>query len=173
MVGEAIENDGSTLTLESCIFSGNQTSSSSARGGAIYNTGDMTVKGCTFYNNTCGDSGGAIYHYRGMLTLTGNVFYGNTASVGKVVFNNGGTVTSNGYNSVDVALGTETNQSGWTSATGDRYSTTNPFTDTATLVPTDTVRELIPASTWGPTNMPATDFNGVTRTWPGAPGAVR
>jgi hypothetical protein len=120
--GGAICNYG-TLTLESCIFSGNQVASASsyAVGGAIFNGSSSTlnVRGCTFYNNavvyagTSGNArGGAIGNY-GTLDLTGNVFYGNNATFGSVVFNNG-TVTSGGYNVSDKPGGTSSSSGGWT-----------------------------------------------------------
>jgi hypothetical protein len=59
--GAAIYNNGETVNLESCIFSGNQTSDIYAYGGAVYNVGTnatMSVKGCTFYNNSSGYCGG-------------------------------------------------------------------------------------------------------------------
>jgi hypothetical protein len=119
--GAAIRNDGETVNLESCVFSGSQTSASDANGGAIYNAGTMNVKGCTFYNNSSAYRGGAVYNSSGTLTLTGNLFYGNTASAGgPVVYGAGGTVTSSGYNVVNVSLGTGTTQSGWTAASGDK-----------------------------------------------------
>jgi hypothetical protein len=106
--GAAIQNLGE-LTLESCIFSGNQTPSSGT-GGAIYsyNGGNLTVSGCTFYNNNGGSKGGAIY-FAGTtktLTITGNLFYGNTATTGPVVCKEltGTTVTSSGYNVSDKIL---------------------------------------------------------------------
>jgi len=74
------EGDG-TLTLESCIFSGN----TGPGGGAIrFNGADLIVKGCTFYNNHA-VYGGAIddggYEADDLL-LYGNLFYGNSALQG-------------------------------------------------------------------------------------------
>jgi predicted outer membrane repeat protein len=173
--GGAVYNLGGNLTFESCIFSGNSTDGTTAYGGAIYNsgTGTLSVKGCTFYQNSS-RTGGAIYS-GGTLTLTGNLFYGNTAtSLGPVVYvrSDGGTVTSNGYNVVDVELGTTTAQSGWASGvTGDTYRAASPFSSTATFEPVADVRSIIPQPFAD--SMPATDFNGDTRTYPGAPGAVK
>ena len=88
--GGAIRNTG-TLTLESCIFSGNRTTDGS--GGAVYSRdNDLTIRGCTFYGNTAGSSGGAVYFYPRdsvkTLTLTGNLFYGDTATSSRpVVYN--------------------------------------------------------------------------------------
>jgi predicted outer membrane repeat protein len=189
--GAAINAPTGTLTLESCIFSGNRTSDSNGNGGAIVKagTGTLNVKGCTFYDNSA-YQGGAIYVNGGTLTLTGNLFYGNTATVGPVVYRYDGTVTSNGYNVVNVALGTTTAQSGF-SNTNDKTiaailgdNATTPFTNTTTLAPKSELSSAtygIPAATWtvgtGATaitaSMPSTDFYGETRTWPGAPGAVR
>jgi predicted outer membrane repeat protein len=172
--GGAVYNLGGNLTFESCIFSGNSTDSTTAYGGAIYNsgTGTLSVKGCTFYENSS-RTGGAIYS-GGTLTLTGNLFYGNTATnLCPVVYvrSDGGTVTSNGYNVVDVTLGTANTESGWASATGDTYRATSPFSSTTTFEPVSAVRSIIPQPF--ASSMPATDFNGVARTYPGAPGAVK
>jgi hypothetical protein len=175
--GAAVYNNGETVNLESCIFSGNQTSASGASGGAIYNDGTMSVKGCTVYNNSSANYGGAIYNNYGTLALTGNLFYGNTAAAnGPVVYNYyyGGTVTSNGYNVVDVAPGTGNTQSGWAAATGDKTFTQLSITGAPfsriTFAPVTSLNSVIPSA---PASFPAADFNGAARTWPGAPGAVK
>jgi predicted outer membrane repeat protein len=175
--GAAVSNGG-TLTLESCIFSDNRTSASDAYGGAIYSSGTMTVKGCTFFGNAS-YRGGAIYHGSGTLTLTGNLFYGNTATnSGPVVYRSSGTVTSGGYNVVDVALGTGTAQSGWTAAISDTTlmillgsNTTTPFVNTTAFEPLAGIRGVMPSTAIE--GFPTTDFNGAVRTWTGAPGAVK
>ena len=191
--GRATSNGGairsnSNLNLESCIFSGNQVSGS--MGGALYVGGNanttVNIKGCTFYGNSANSQGGTINLSNVTLTLEGNLFYENTASSGPpVVYRGSGTVTSLGYNVVDVALGTGNTDSGFAS------STINPNTD-------KTVADLLGANTTSPfidaTNgdfspsvailhfvmpatpiegFPTTDFFGATRTWPGAPGAVQ
>jgi predicted outer membrane repeat protein len=118
--GGAIQNRGK-LILESCVFSDNQTTSSSGYGGAIYTTGNTTISGCTFYGNVAGTGygyGGAIYRSSGTLTLTGNIFWGNTAYTNPVVYYSGGAATG-GYNVSDTAGGTGNAQSGWTFANGD------------------------------------------------------
>ena len=164
----AIRNDGETVNLESCIFSVNQTTASSALGGVIYNGGTMAVNGCTFYNNISGYRGGSIYT-AGTLALTGNLFYGNTAS-------NGGPIVyhSGGYNVVNLDLGTATTESGWTAATGDNTLTALGITGlpltTATFAPVTELNAVIPSA---PADFPAADFSGSARTWPGAPGAVK
>jgi predicted outer membrane repeat protein len=167
--GAAIRNEGETVNLESCIFSMNQTTASGARGGVIYNSGTMAVKGSTFYQNISGGYGGAIHNEPGTLTLTGNLFYGNTATTYPVVYLAGGTVTSNGYNVANVDLGTGTDQSGWSAETGDQTFTGVPLT-AATFAPVAGLNSVIPSA---PQGFPAADFNGAARTWPGAPGAVK
>jgi hypothetical protein len=97
------------------VFSGNQAISGDAYGGAIYNAyGTMSVKACTFYNNSTTHSSGAISGSD--TTLTGNLFYGNTARSGYPVVTG---ASSTGYNVVDVPLGYGTTQSGWPIAAGD------------------------------------------------------
>ena len=168
-----ILNNGGEVNIQSCIFSQN----TGTRGGVIWNWGStaiLSMKGCTFYLNT-GSQGGVIYN-DGTLTLTGNLFYGNTASTSSpIVFRNGGTVISGGYNVVDVAFGTTTAQCGWTAVTGDRtFSSLSisgiPFNST-TFIPVSGLSSVMPSSTIA--NFPILDFNGNIRTWPGAPGAVR
>jgi predicted outer membrane repeat protein len=127
IAGGAIWNYG-TLTLESCIFSGNRTTLplASPDGGAIYSSNTLTIRGCTFYKNTAATTGGAVnFDAPGKtLTLTGNLFYGNTAIMGWfVVHIDHGTVNAS-YNVVDLALGTE---SGWTPGTEDKQVTALPI----------------------------------------------
>ena len=177
----AILNEGGNVVIESCIFSGNQrTGAAGAGGGAISNTsGSMIIRGCTFYNNSTSQTGGAIYS-TGALTLLGNMFYGNTASSNfPVLHHNGGSMTSKGYNVVDVNLGVLSNQSGWTgSTTGDQtfgglaVSTAVPPFNTTSFVPVTgpLLNKFIPYP--APAGFPAKDFNGANRTFPGTPGAV-
>jgi hypothetical protein len=178
--GAAIHKSGGDLTLESCIFSGNKTSEDSSSGGAIYNSGgNLSVKGCTFSDNSTGLYGGAAIRNAtsgGTITITGNVFYENTGGSdtntrSAVVFSPATTVISSGYNVVDMALGTGgTQSSGWTAGTGDLFRSTSPFSSTITLAPASEL-SVIPSSFAA--NMPTTDFSGTTRTYPGAPGAVK
>jgi hypothetical protein len=166
--GGAIYNKA-ILTLESCIFSENQVDVS---GGAINNCGTMVINGCTFYGNSAANSyggsyGGAIYNYESSLSLTGNLFYGNTASSYTVVYNG----TSGGYNVVDVPLGEESNQSGWTSGTDDQYipgptvmqKTFKPFTGS----------KAVGVLTNLPADYPTIDFYGYPITPDAAAGAVQ
>jgi hypothetical protein len=70
-------------------------------------------------------------------------------------------------------------QSGWTAHSTDRTlaqllgsNTTLPFVNVTSFVPVTGLSSFIPAD-WGIINMPAIDFYKETRTWPGAPGAVK
>jgi hypothetical protein len=117
-----------------------------------------------------------VYVYSGTVTLTGNLFYGNTATnSGTVVYRYSGTVTSGGYNVVDVALGTSASQSGFAAATGDTIfsalSISGVPVSPTTFNPVSGLRSVLPAPP--PAGFPAVDFYGNTRTFPGAPGAVR
>jgi len=102
-----------------------------------------------------------------------------------VVYNSNGTVTSGGYNVVDVALGNTDFQSGFAAVTGDKTvaellsnNTTSPFrvsspVNAADFAPVDSRLYFVPS---GVANFPVTDFNGQTRTWASgneAPGAVK
>ena len=104
--GAAIYKIGGTLTLESCIFSGNQAFDRNASGGAISNNGVLNIRGCTFYKNSAvrdwlysnpSAYGGAIYSSGSTLSMIGNLFSGNSASTGYPVLMNSSTYSGN-YN---------------------------------------------------------------------------
>jgi hypothetical protein len=180
--GAAIRTGGE-LILESCIFSGNQTTSQYASGGAIDSQNTVTARGCTFYGNSAGRDSGVVQFYANgkTLTLEGNMFYGNTAASYPVVwvYSNSpymeyGTVAAS-YNVVDVEFGKDSTACGWIAGTGDTTFTAlsltgNPF-NTTTFVPVSSLGNVLPSSK--PANFPETDFYGATRTFPGAPGAVK
>ena len=185
--GAAIKQDGGTsLILESCIFSNNNNVNTNASGGAIHNSSNATliIRGCTFYNNT-GTRGSAIFSdSTRTVTLSGNLFYGN---IGSNIVNNHN-VSSN-YNIFDRDFGTANDQSGIPRGTGDatlatvlggtNTNTTWPFDGSAEtgtqFIPRSlgTLRTFIPAGIWANDNMPAVDFYGKPRVWPGPPGAVQ
>jgi hypothetical protein len=187
----AIRNNG-ILTLESCVFSGNQglNTASNSVGGCVYSNNTMTIRGCTFYGNSVGKNSyaGAVFFdgssndvaFTGStgktLTMTGNLFYNNTATFYPVMcnrdFKSYGIIVAS-YNVVDVAFGTSSNQCGWTAGTGDAtfaaLSITGDPIDTTTFVPVSGLQSVLPTA---PADFPTTDFYGATRTFPGAPGAV-
>jgi predicted outer membrane repeat protein len=173
--GGAITNGG-ILSLESCIFSGNQTTGNNGAGGAVYSGNTLSIRGCTFYGNSAGGRGGAVYFSGSwkILTLTGNLFYGNTAPEYPVVYYSVTGTTVPSYNVVDLAFGEGIPQAGWTAGTGDKTFAAlsimdNPF-DTTTFAPVAALQTLL---TTAPADFPVTDFNGENRTFPGAPGAVK
>lgn len=128
--GSVIKNEG-TLTLTSSIFSGNTSTGSSGNGSAIHNIGTLSVLGCTFYNNTAGTNGATIYQATGAsttATLTGNVFFQNTADNAPSIANHSGfaPITSGGYNVVDMeyydddADPVQDSQCGWEANANDK-----------------------------------------------------
>jgi len=158
-----------TLSLESCIFSNNNSTTS---GGAVSNAGTMYVKGCTFYNNTAARGGGAISTNGSRMEMTGNLFFMNTTPV---IYNfnatSGGTVFCD-YNAVDAELGTGDDQSGWEPGSEDITFTGLDISgdpiNTETFKPLPALDSIVPKDLEG---FPTTDFYGNKRS-SGAPGAV-
>jgi predicted outer membrane repeat protein len=92
--GGAIYNTMSNgLTIKDCTFNNNTATNS---GGAIYNDGALIVTGCTFKGNTATGAnavGGAIYNRPFTFNVTGSTFTGNSANYeGGAIFNHGGDV---------------------------------------------------------------------------------
>jgi predicted outer membrane repeat protein len=184
--GGAISKTGTAhLIVESCIFSGNRTASSSSfgGGGAIYTgEGALTVRACTFYKNSAAGRGGAIHVSTGTtVSLSGNLFYGNTAGASPALHlrteelgYNGvvGTISSGGFNICDAAIGSGANESGWTAAL---YDTTVMFLPLSgkTFRPFEGGGALgkLPAAL--PSGYPALDFYGGVIPPNGASGAVQ
>jgi hypothetical protein len=163
--GGAIYNTGD-LTLESCIFNGNQ---NIGPGGAVSSANTLTLQGCTFYGSTSTDRGGAVYLSASgkTLTMTGNLFYGNTAQYQPIVrceyFYY--TTINASYNIVDANFD-------WDVGTGDAYSldlTVSP--KTFRLLAGSPAAAILPAEL--PEDYPATDFYGDTINGGGAAGAVQ
>jgi hypothetical protein len=175
--GGGIHSEG-TLTLESCIFSGNAVTASNCTGGAIYAANTLTIQGCTFYNNTSASFAGAVAMPSKVvtLTLTGNLFYNSGGSNNYGLVRVGANVTINAsYNVVDRAFGTASGGCGWDSGTGDKTLTecvgnnNSPVVDTTTFAPVSGLGNFLSTA---PADFPVTDFHGATRSYPGAPGAV-
>src|SRR5438552_2243418 len=83
--------DGDFLTITNSTISGN---SASYSGGGIEG-GNVVITNSTISGNSAG-SGGGIYHYVGNLEISDTIL--NAGASGENIFNNGGAVTSNGYN---------------------------------------------------------------------------
>lgn len=75
--GGAILNSG-TLTINDSTLS-NNVITSSTNGGAIYSTGALTINNSTLSGNSAGGSGGAIYS-TGAVTISKSTFSGNSAT---------------------------------------------------------------------------------------------
>jgi CSLREA domain-containing protein len=85
-LGGAIHNSGS-LTVDRCTFQNNQANT----GGAIYDySTDMVITASTFKNNSAIVNGGGVYHGTGNATITNSTFNGNSASDGGAVANGAG-----------------------------------------------------------------------------------
>ena len=87
--GGAIYNaSGRPLTITNSTFTGNQATSGSLLGGAIYNVGTANITNTIFSNNGWGGNGGAIYNV-GMMNLAGFSFSNNTATNGGAIYSTG------------------------------------------------------------------------------------
>src|SRR6266568_2127661 len=170
-LGGAIHNAGSItpalLTISNSTVSGN---TATFDGGGIYNDGDfggnaaLRINYSTLSSNSA-NSGGAIYntgsHFGGTAALDiGNTIL-NSGPRGGTLFDNGGTVTSHGYNLSDDDAG------GFLTGPGDQINTApllGPLQDNGGPTFTHALLPGSPAIGAGdPTNAPATDQRGFTR----------
>lgn len=109
-------NAGSPLTLQELTFAD---ANYAGTGGALANSGVLTVTRCTFRNNHA-DYGGAIYSSGGtsLLTVTGSTFKGNSASSdGGALHQGSGSakITNSTFHGNSAPNGAVlTNGSGWT-----------------------------------------------------------
>ncbi len=88
--GGAITNSG-TLSLSACVLSAN--SAGGGGGGAIRNNGTLTITNSTFSGNSAALGGGGILNF-GTLTVVGSTFSANTANYGGGILNDiGGTLS--------------------------------------------------------------------------------
>lgn len=91
--GGAVGTEGGTkLTIDSCLFHNNQ---SSSHGGTVRNYGTMTVENSTFRNNKCTGGGSGAALYGGTATVRNSTFYQNTTASygGSAILNWGNTYT--------------------------------------------------------------------------------
>jgi len=92
----AIDNRG-TMTISASTFFNNYANNNVTAGGAICNGGTLAISGTTFSTNSSqgnnSGSGGAIYNYAGILSVTNSTFSQNSATTtGGAIYSNGGTV---------------------------------------------------------------------------------
>ena len=94
--GGAIAKADGSLTIQSSVFTNNQTTGTFAGGGALYSaSGNLTIQNSVFSGNT-GAGGGALYHSNsaGTLLVQNSTFSGNTASrAGGALYATSGNVT--------------------------------------------------------------------------------
>jgi hypothetical protein len=97
---EAVSSAGGTIT--NCTISGNSVFGSPVKGpglgGAIYAVGTLTISNSTFSDNSIlfyGNGGGIC---NGGTLEIGNTILNTAEAPGENIFNNGGTITSAGYN---------------------------------------------------------------------------
>ena len=89
-LGGAIGNgDTGIMTIEGSNFSGN----GSARGGAIFNWGSISITGSSFTGNTAGSGGAITNSGSGIATIDKSTFSENSAPDGGAIFNFGGDLT--------------------------------------------------------------------------------
>ena len=86
-------NDGVRLTL---MGPGGIRNGSAYNGGAIYNSGTLTLNEVTLSNNTASNQGGAIYSSGGTITMSGGSISGNTARNSGGIFLSGSTLNLTG-----------------------------------------------------------------------------
>jgi parallel beta-helix repeat protein len=121
-------NPGLTVTIYNITFKNGDTSN----GGAIYNSGNLTVSGSTF-TGTHATNGGAIYN-RGNLTVFSSTFTNNTATNGGAIYNYGGNASIN-FNRIvgNSANGIYNVNNGTINATNNWWGTNTPIYSTSSL----------------------------------------
>ncbi|WP_215904883.1 hypothetical protein [Leadbettera azotonutricia] len=133
------------------------------------NSTSATVKISQLYfkGGRATSNGGAIYKSGGTNTLTGNLFFGNTAPNYNVVYS---TATSGGYNVSDKAAGTASaTGSGYASVVGDLFDVTDITFDAASKPASATDLKTL---TTLPPDFPEVYFDGTLRTLPATAGAA-
>ena len=93
--GGGLSNSGGTITeVSDCTFDGN--SAGLSGGGMMHDNGTALIRNCTFWKNTAFTSGGAVQNEAGLAvmncTLSGNT---STSAQGGGIFNDSGTVSLN------------------------------------------------------------------------------
>lgn len=98
-VGGGMANYESSPTLTSCMFSGNL---AEVGGGMFsYYNCNPTLDNCTFSNNSAGSFGGGISNWENSSPTVSNcILWGNIASYGAQIYNDGGSLTTVSYSDV-------------------------------------------------------------------------
>jgi hypothetical protein len=91
--GAGIGSEGS-MEISNSTISGN---GADQEGGGIYNFGPLHITNCTISGNSANENAGGIYNgATGIVELENTIL--NEGDLGANIFNNGGAVTSHGYN---------------------------------------------------------------------------
>jgi predicted outer membrane repeat protein len=138
---------------------------------------EMSVHRMYFINNNSAYRGGAIYRASGTLSLTGNLFSGNTASDrGNVVYGTVSAITSGGYNVSDNVAVTGTTSgsgSGYDGTTGDLFDVTDiSFATDGDPTTKPSSASNLKTLTTLPEGFPTVYFDGTSRNTPATAGAV-
>ncbi len=120
-----IIDSGVTVTLQNLIIENGKATD----GGAIYNKGYLTLKNCTFKDNTATSDGGVIYN-TGIYIINNSTFTDNTVTGnygdGGVIYSASGTSTINDckftYNTATNDGGTIYNSDGTLNITGSTFT---------------------------------------------------
>ena len=81
-------NSGVTATLENLTITGGN-AASEGTGGAIFNSGTLTLTNSTLSGNSANDGGGILNYSTATLTLTNSTLSGNSAFDGGGIANTG------------------------------------------------------------------------------------
>jgi hypothetical protein len=115
--GISSNGTGATLTISNSTISGNSvltTDKGPGRGGGIGNSGSLQIANSTISGNSATD-GGAICNDAAPLEIANSIL--NAGDLGENIFNDGGTITSLGYN-----LSSD-NGGGYLNGPGDQINT--------------------------------------------------
>lgn len=98
--GGAMHNRNSSVAVVNCVFVGDKARHG---GGAMWNQdSSVTVTNCTFSGNSAPDYGGCFYNTHGStVPVTNCVMWGDTASQGKEIYNDGTSSCTVAYSCVD------------------------------------------------------------------------
>ncbi len=87
----AVSSPQARATLENCFLVSND--AGSAKGGAIFNKGTLTITGSSLGSNGTTGYGGAVFNDGGQVTIRDSTLTSNNASQGGGVYNSGGSLT--------------------------------------------------------------------------------
>jgi len=130
--GGGLDNEGGNVTITNSTFAYNSATSGSGRGGAIYNTGMLTIRSSTFHHNTSPYYGaGAIESDGGTTNISNSTFNQNDGQGGGAIVNNAtlniwnSTVSGNNFGITSSSAATLKNTIIAANTEGDCYGTIN------------------------------------------------